>query len=110
MAVCSAWFVGTKLFWSHTNAETQARIGQFFRRLNTPVDFDREEGAHAANDSRQSRVVGWLCLAYGAFVALLALIPNPVTGRLAFVGCASVVLAIGWALLISSRKQNSSAP
>ncbi len=110
VAVCSAWFVGTKLFWSHTNAETQARIGQFFHRLNTPVNFDREEGAHAANDSRQSRVVGWLCLAYGAFVVLLALIPNPVAGRLAFVGCGGIVLLIGWALLISSRKQNLSGP
>jgi len=88
---------------------TQARVDQFFRRLNTPVDFDREEGAHAANDGRQSRVVGWLCVAYGGFVALLALIPNPAAGRLAFLGCGAIVLGIGCALLRSGRKHDSLA-
>ncbi len=109
VAVCSTWFLATKLFWSRTSAETKARVDHFFRRLNTPVDFNREEGAHAANDGRQSRVVGWLCVAYGGFVALLALIPNPTAGRLAFLGCGAVVLGIGCALIRSGRKHDSLA-
>ncbi|MEY2877710.1 MAG: Sodium/glucose cotransporter, partial [Verrucomicrobiota bacterium] len=103
VGVCTLWFVGTKIFWSRTDDATQDRIAQFFRQLNTPVDFDREEGAETANDSRQSSVVGWLCLTYGAFVALLALIPNPLTGRLAFLFCGGLVALIGALLLRSGR-------
>jgi solute:Na+ symporter, SSS family len=103
--ICSAWFIGTKVFWSFTATETQQRILDFFHRLNQPVDFAREEGAHNANDARQSSVVGWLCIAYGVFVALLALIPNPGLGRLAFLGCGGIVIGIGVALLVSARAQ-----
>lgn len=105
VAICSTWFIGTKLFWSRTDAATQARIADFFKRLNTPVDFAAEEGAHAANDERQSAVVGWLCVAYGTFVALLAVIPNPGLGRVAFLGCGGLVLAIGVGLVLSSRRK-----
>jgi hypothetical protein len=81
----------------------------FFTNLNTPVDFNREEGAHNANDDRQSRAIGWLCLAYGGFVLLLAAIPNPITGRLAFIGCGSLVTIIGW-LLVRQSGQPKPAP
>lgn len=100
----SAWFIGTKLFWNRCNPEYRAQVGAFFMRMNTPVDFAREEGAGAANDARQSACVGWLSLAYGAFVCLLALIPNPPIGRLAFLACGSVVLVIGAALVLVSRR------
>lgn len=109
VAICSLWFIGTKFFWSRAPAETHARVAEFFQRLNTPVDFAREEGADSANDARQSRVVGWLCLAYGVFVMLLAAIPNPALGRLAFVGCGAIVLGIGLALLAAARKPPASA-
>ena len=64
----------------------------------------REEGAGAENDVQQSATVGWLSLAYGIFVCLLALIPNSTVGRLAFLGCGGVVLVIGGALILSSRR------
>jgi Na+/proline symporter len=104
VALASAWFIGTKLFWRGCSPEYRAQVGEFFTRINTPVDFDREEGAAAANDSRQSVTVGWLSIAYGIFVCLLALIPNPIAGRLAFLGCGGVVLLIGGALILSSHR------
>jgi Na+/proline symporter len=104
VAVCAAWFFATKLFWSATSEEHRTQVIEFYRRLNTPVNFAAEEGAHNANDARQESVVGWLCLAYGVFVTLLALIPNPLPGRLAFVGCGVVVAGIGALLLSASRK------
>jgi hypothetical protein len=104
VAICSTWFVGTKLFWSRTTAAEQAQVAEFFVRLGTPVNFAQEEGAHNANDARQSSVVGWLCLAYGAFVTLLAIIPNPLIGRLAFIGCGGVVALIGGLLLRAGRR------
>ena len=110
VALCSAWFLGTKLLWSRSSAAHRERVAEFFTRLNTPVDFAREEGAENANDSRQQRVVGWLCLAYGGFVMLLAIIPNPDLGRLAFLGCGGLVVLIGGALLAASRRIPRAAP
>lgn len=106
--VGSAWFIGTKLFWSRSSAAHRAEIGTFFVKLDTPVDFNREEGAGAANDARQSRAIAWLCLAYGGFVLVLAAIPNPLLGRLAFVGCGGLVAGVGALLLRSSRHKISS--
>ncbi len=106
----TAWFLGTKIFWSRTSLAYRADIETFFVRLNTPVDFAREEGAGAANDSRQSTVIGWLCVVYGTFVTLLVLIPNPISGRLAFVGCGGFVLVVGIALIVSARSKRQFVP
>jgi SSS family solute:Na+ symporter len=101
--LASAWFIGTKLFWSSSTPAYRAQVTAFFAKMNTPVDFDREEGAATANDAQQSAAVGWLSLAYGGFVCLLAFIPNPVVGRLAFLGCGGSVVLIGWLLLRAAR-------
>ncbi|HVS51821.1 MAG TPA: hypothetical protein VHD62_05645 [Opitutaceae bacterium] len=103
VAICAAWFCGTRAFWSRASAAYRARNAEFFQRLERPVDFAREEGEHAANDSRQARVVGWLCLGYAAFVAALAAIDNPPAGRLAFLGCAGIVALVGGALVRRGR-------
>lgn len=108
VAICSTWFIATKLLWSRTSEPQKAEVRGFFERLDTPVDYAREEGAATANDARQESVVGWLCLAYGGFVLLLAVIPNPTVGRLAFVGCGGIVCFIGWLLLRASRRKADS--
>ncbi|MBP7141962.1 MAG: hypothetical protein KBA71_08645 [Opitutaceae bacterium] len=101
--LASAWFLGTKLFWNQTSATFKTEILTFFTRMNTPIDFEKEEGVGAANDGRQQSAVGWLTLAYAAFVLLLAFIPNPPLGRLAFVGCGLLVALVGLALVLKSR-------
>ena len=100
----TTWFLGTKFFWRRTAPAYRADIETFFARLKTPVDFAREEGAQAANDERQLTVIGRLCAVYGLFVCLLALIPNPVSGRLAFLGCGGFALLVGGALLAGARQ------
>jgi hypothetical protein len=85
-----------------TNKDGRIQFSEFFTRFNEPVDFAKEEGA--GNDARQSTAVGWLCLAYGGFVLLLALIPNPLIGRLSFVGCGALVAIIGGLLLFTAGK------
>lgn len=104
VAICTTWFVGTKLFWSRTSPAEQAQVTEFFVRLGTPVDHASEEGADSANDARQESVVGWLCVAYGAFVMLLALIPNSTLGRVAFLGCGGIVCTIGLLLRRASKR------
>jgi hypothetical protein len=104
VAIGSAWFIGTKLFWNRTTSLYRAETEAFFLKLNTPVNFAAEEGAGTANDSQQSSVVGRLCLAYGSFVVLLAFIPNPWPGRLAFIGCGLLILTVGMALTRSAKR------
>jgi Na+(H+)/acetate symporter ActP len=101
----TAWFLFTTLFWQRTDPAKRADVEEFLVRLDRPIDFAAEEGAHNANDARQSAAVGWLCLAYGAFVLLLMLIPgNNAMGRLAFFGCGGLVAGIGGMLIMVSRR------
>lgn len=98
-----AWFLFARLFYRHEGAEQKAAIDKFCHNLATPVDYAKEEGATAATDDKQSWIIGWLCLPYGAAVCLMALIPNPPVGRFAFVFCGGVVMLIGWLLVKQAR-------
>lgn len=102
-----AWFLFTKLFYKHENPAQKAEIEAFCAKLAKPVDYQSEENAPATDD-KQSWLIGWLCLPYGAIVMLMALIPNPPVGRLAFVFCGAVVTLIGW-LLVKQARQTKSA-
>jgi hypothetical protein len=57
----------------------------------------------------QGKVLGLLCLGYGAFITLLALIPNDVTGRLSFVFCGGTILLVGFFLRRSARGRDPEA-
>lgn len=99
-----AWFLFARMFYRHESTEQKAAIEQMCTNLATPVDYAKEEAV--ATDDKQSWLIGWLCLPYGAVVCLMALIPNPLLGRLAFLFCGGVVMLIGWLLV----KQARSAP
>ena len=102
--VGGTWFCLTTLFWKSSPPAHRAEVESFSQRLDTPVDFAKEEGSANANDARQAKVVGWLCCTYGGFITALALIPNPPAGRLAFLGCGGCVLLVGALLLRQSRR------
>jgi SSS family solute:Na+ symporter len=101
------WFSLTKLFYHHESPEQKAAIDKFCHNLATPVDYAKEESA-APTDDKQSWLIGWLCMPYGVFVCLLALIPNPLAGRLGFIFCGGVVSLIGWMLVRSARPRTLS--
>lgn len=94
-AVGLLWFWVCSFFWKRTPEAHKANVAEFEKRISTPVDFSKEEGAGAANDQRQLRVIGRLCIGYGAFITLLMAIPNSLAGRLAFVFCGGAVLLLG---------------
>ncbi len=101
VSVGCLWFFGSMLLWNRTATAHRVRIAAFCERMRTPVDFEKEEGP--GNDAAQCRILGLLCLCYGGFVCLLALIPNPPAGRAAFLFCGGVVVLIGWRLHRQSR-------
>jgi Na+/proline symporter len=92
------FFIGTSLFYSPRPDEEQTQqVGEFFRRLNTPVDFEKEVGGD--NTAAQARLIGIMATIYGSTVLLLTLIPNPIAGRLGILGCAATLLGVGLGLL-----------
>jgi hypothetical protein len=97
IVVGSAWFLLASMVAPRRSVEERQRVDAFFAKMHTPVDFEREERS-AGSDNVQARVMGMLCLLYGAFITLLVLIPNPLTGRLAFAFCGLVMFGIGWLL------------
>ena len=107
LVVGSAWFLGTAWFWRRADPAYRTQVEAFFARMNQPVDFAREEGG--ANDGRQEKVIGRLCLTYGAFVCALALIPNPVAGRIGFLFCGGVVATIGTVLVITANRKGATS-
>ncbi len=89
-------FFGSMFFYRASPAAHIARVEQLFARLRVPV----EEAADAAiSDEPVYRLLGTLCMVYGAFILLLMLIPNPPIGRLCFLfvgvfmGVAGVILS-----------------
>ena len=100
VGVCTAWFCATRFFYGGSPASDRAAVEAFSRQIETPVDYDHEESA-AATDDKQSWLIGWLCVPYGFVICLMAFIPNPVGGRLAFLFCGGVVAGVG-ALLVKS--------
>lgn len=98
------WFFGTRPFWGSSSADYRARVETFFTQMRTPIDFKKEIGEES--DSQQAAVLGMLCLYYGAFISLLALIPNPALGRCGFLFCGGVVVLIGVALRRASSRRS----
>jgi solute:Na+ symporter, SSS family len=104
IAVGTAWFCWSRRFYRRESDAYKSAIDAFARQIERPVDHPGDTALGATED-RQSWLIGWLCLPYGAVICLLALIPNPPSGRLAFIFCGGVLLLIGGALIRQSRAQ-----
>lgn len=104
--VGTLWFIFTRRFYAGQTDKQKEDIEVFSRNLDTPVDYAKEEAA-PANDDKQSHLMGWLCIPYGAVVILMALIPNPMIGRFAFLFCGITVISIGTLLVRHSKAKQS---
>ena len=101
----TAWFLFTGLFYRSSSAEHVARIEALRRNLNTPV---QEHSADTRTKNRPLyKVLGILGTMYGVAICLFTLIPNGVSGRMGFLFCGTVMLAIGIILLRKSRNTTS---
>ena len=102
LIIGSGWFLMTALLARTRSPAEIVRVDHFFREMRTPVDFAAEEGG-PGSDNLQAKVMGMLCLIYGGFITLLALIPNPLIGRLAFLFCGGVMFGVGALLRRAGR-------
>lgn len=98
LAVGTLAFFVTMPFWKSSSPAFREQVRNFFEVMRRPVDFEREVGAPL--DSNQFRIIGGFAAVLGFLVCLLALLPNPASGRVAFlfVGGLSLVLGLGFLL------------
>ncbi|MBN1361102.1 MAG: hypothetical protein JW993_10935 [Sedimentisphaerales bacterium] len=102
-AICCGWFFLTMLFYRKDDKEYTEQVDRFFEDMATPIKTHENELSVYDNDARQYRVLGRLCLVYGAFVSLLVLIPNPFAGRVMIFFCGAVVAGVGLILKCLSK-------
>jgi SSS family solute:Na+ symporter len=98
--IAGGWYFFTSLFYDASPAEHRARVEDFFHRLRTPVE---KEGVQDVQE-KIYRLLGTLCLVYGAFILLLTLIPNSFIGRMCFVFCGGTIFSAGAVLYLISRQ------
>ncbi|MEL0615996.1 transporter [Cobetia marina] len=104
--ITAGFFVLTTLFYRGLSAEREAEVATFFTNRDTPVISDDEE--HRSVDNRQRNILGYLILVAGLGVMLMFLVPNPFWGRMVFVLCGGIIVAIGLLLVTSIDKTSHS--
>jgi len=103
LLVGSVCFLSMTAFYRAPEGARAEELRTLFNNLDTPVEAG--ENGSDSMDSNQGAALGMLSLIYGAFVAVLAFIPNPLLGRLSFLFCGGVLIAIGYALKRGDRRK-----
>ena len=91
--VCTAWFFFTSLFYERTSPTFKSGVEDLFTRMATPLP-DHRGPAHEENHG-VAIAIGRMCILYGAFISLLAAIPNSLQGRLCYLACGGLMLLLG---------------
>lgn len=100
-------FLMTIPFWSTSTQAYRDKVNVFFKRMHTPVDFEKEIGQ--ANDSTQLRIVGWFAIIIGALIHLLCIVPNSLTDRLGIVFVGMTLLGIGILMMCVGKRIDRNA-
>jgi len=101
--LCSLWFVSTRFFRNTSPEQYHEEVDEFFERINTPVDFEKEHG-NKGNDTQQFWIMGNMCLIYGTFMTALVFIPNELVGRLCYLFLGSLMLLVGFVFRHKHKK------
>lgn len=98
------FFVMTKLFYKELKGERKVEADEYFKNLDTPVEAITEHHGDYSYRAEQSFKLGIVTLVIGVGIILLTFVPNPVWGRLMFLGCGAIVSFIGYSLYRQSKK------
>lgn len=100
LVLTTGFFIASTLFYKEPSKEDKAREDKFFETLETPVFAG--EGQDESDRMQRSRL-GILVIYMGLGLLLMVLIPNPLWGRLMYVGCAISILTVGYLLRKSGK-------
>jgi len=106
VGVSTAWFFFTSIFYAGSTPAYKASVEEFFSRLARPLV---EVGEPLPESRKFPRAIGSFCLIYGTFVALFVLVPNSTRGRICFLACGGLMLAVGLLLRWSYRARPGDA-
>ncbi|MFA5689842.1 MAG: hypothetical protein WC959_12000 [Kiritimatiellales bacterium] len=98
----SAYLIAA-LFYKRSPQEYKERCEEFYRRMHTPINFEKEVGS--ANDSFQLRIIGRLSAATGALLMLLLLVPNDLSGRLCIFSVCGFILLVGLVMVLAAKRR-----
>lgn len=103
-------FAFTSFFWRYSSPAYKERVAAFYRKMFTPVDFEKEVGH--ANDLSQLRIVGYVALAIAVFIGLLGLLPNGLDARLQILSIAGMIALFGaiMAIVPVLKKKGGNTP
>ncbi|WP_261902619.1 sodium:solute symporter family transporter [Vibrio fortis] len=97
ITLTGGFFVASTLFYKPLREERQADVDKFFNNLETPLVS--ESTAQKKLDNKQRQMLGKLIAVAGVGVMLMALLPNPMWGRMVFILCGSIVGGVGLLLV-----------
>ena len=92
-------FILTMPFWKYVSSKYKSEVDEFFRLMNTPVDFEKEVGE--ANDSSQERILGAFSIVIGLGICLIMFVPANswgIDGRLGILFVGGSVALVGFFL------------
>lgn len=115
-------FVGSSMFWLTAAAiayfvitykfaalfggdlrSSQDKVIAFFKKLNTPVDVEKEVMAAGARESNIFPLVGWMSLGLGGLSLLILIDPVARSNVGVNLGISGLLFAIGLAMILSKR-------
>ena len=102
--VTAGFFCLTAFFYREETDSRRAQLESFFKDLETPVIADDAQNEY---DCRQRDKLGSMVMIMGSGILLMALIPNPLWGRMIFVFCALIVSSLGFLLKRTARLERS---
>jgi Na+/proline symporter len=100
--ITAGFFCSTTLFYSEKKDRYRLMREDFFKDLETPVVADDAQGGY---DRQQRDKLGAMVMFMGFGILLMALIPNPLWGRMMFVCCSLIISSIGFLLKRSTRTE-----
>ena len=102
--ITAGFFCTTSLFYNESKDKNKLETNRFFKDLETPVIADNQQNEF---DRQQRNKLGTMVICMSAGILLMALIPNPIWGRLVFVICSLVIFTIGFLLRQSAKNSRS---
>lgn len=99
------FFWASTLFYNSEKDPYKEGTQEFFNDVDTPVV---EGEGQSEFDRMQRKKLGLLVSIMGCGLVLMVLIPNPMWGRILFLGCALAVLLVGYMLMRSAAKGDES--
>ncbi len=100
--ITGGFFCATSLVYNEAKDKHKTKTQRFFEDLKRPVIADDRQDEV---DRQQRNKLGGMVLVMGTGILLMALIPNPLWGRLLFVCCSLIIAIIGFLLRRSAKNK-----